>query len=163
MGTPKIVDYDQDFALWVEHTVTQLQAKNYQHIDWEHLIEEVDSLGKSQRSAVRSYLLRLLEHLLKRCYVAIPDCYRGWEIEIRNFRQSILFELEDSPSLKNFIPEILPKCYQVALRNVKDSYPRVSFPEHYPFAEDITHLLSHKFWQDPGYNNPNFINDDTNI
>ncbi|MEB3173658.1 MAG: DUF29 domain-containing protein, partial [Cyanobacteriota bacterium] len=98
MKKSKIIDYNQDFALWVEQTITQLKTKNYQHIDWEHLIEEVESLGKSQRSAVRSYLVGLLEHLLKRCYVVLPDCYRGWEIEIRNFRQSILFELEDSPS-----------------------------------------------------------------
>ena len=103
MEMPKTIDYDQDFALWVEQTISQLKAQNYQQVDWEHLIEEVESLGKSQRSAVRSYLVRLLEHLLKRCYVAIPDCYRGWEMEIRNFRQSIVFELEDSPSLKNFI------------------------------------------------------------
>lgn len=148
MKKSKIIDYNQDFALWVEQTITQLKTKNYQHIDWEHLIEEVESLGKSQRSAVRSYLVRLLEHLLKRCYVVLPDCYRGWEIEIRNFRQSILFELEDSPSLKNFIPEILPKCYQIALESLKESYPSVSFPEHYPFSENINSLLSSKFWQD---------------
>jgi len=145
--TLNVIDYDQDFALWVEQTISQIKTKNYQQIDWEHVIEEIDSLGKSQRSAVRSYLVRLLEHLLKRCYVAIPDCYRGWEIEIRNFRQSILFELEDSPSLKNFILEILPKCYEIALESVKESYPGVSFPRSYPFPENINYLLSNKFWQ----------------
>jgi hypothetical protein len=145
--TLKVIDYDQDFALWVEQTISQIKTKNYQQIDWEHVIEEIESLGKSQRSAVRSYLVRLLEHLLKRCYVAIPDCYRGWEIEIRNFRQSILFELEDSPSLKNFIPEILPKCYRIALESTKESYPSVSLPEQCPFLENIDDLLSKKFWQ----------------
>lgn len=145
--TLKVIDYDQDFALWVEQTINQIKTKNYQQIDWEHVIEEIESLGKSQRSAVRSYLVRLLEHLLKRCYIAIPDCYRGWEIEIRNFRQSILFELEDSPSLKNFIPEILPKCYRIALESTKESYPSVSFPEQCPFSENMDDLLSKKFWQ----------------
>jgi hypothetical protein len=141
------IDYDQDFALWVEQTISQLKTQHYQQIDWEHLIEEVESLGKSQRSAVRSYLVQLLEHLLKRCYVAIPDCYRGWEIEIRNFRQSIAFELEDSPSLKNFIPEIVPKCYRIALESVKESYPSASLPEQCPFFENMSDLLGKKFWQ----------------
>ncbi len=79
--------YDADFALWVEETVAKLKSQNFQQVDWKNLIQEVESLGKSQRSSMRSYLVRLLEHLLKRCYVQIPDCNRSWEIEIRNFRQ----------------------------------------------------------------------------
>jgi hypothetical protein len=101
--------YDSDFALWVEQTVNQLKAKNFSAIDLENLIEEVECLGKSQRKAVKSYLLRLLEHLLKRRYVLMSDCYRGWEIEIRNFRQRLKLELEDSPSLKNYLVEIIPQ------------------------------------------------------
>jgi Domain of unknown function DUF29 len=95
--------YEQDFSLWVEDTVRKLKARDNENLDWENLIEEIDSLGKSQRKAVRSFLVRLLEHLLKRCYVPMSDCYRGWEIEIRNFRQRLQIELEDSPSLKSFV------------------------------------------------------------
>jgi len=139
--------YDADFALWVEETVAKLKSQNFQQVDWKNLIQEVESLGKSQRSSVRSYLVRLLEHLLKRCYVQIPDCNRTWEIEIRNFRQRLMFELEDSPSLKNFILEILPKCYRIGLDNVKDSYPSVIFPEDFPFPPELERLLNEKFWE----------------
>ena len=92
--------YNRDFALWIEETVKQLKSGNFSQVDLENLIEEVESLGKSQQKAVRSYLLRLLEHLLKRCYVNLPDCYRGWQIEIRNFRRELKQEFKDSPSLK---------------------------------------------------------------
>ncbi|MGB5596163.1 MAG: DUF29 domain-containing protein [Crocosphaera sp.] len=139
--------YDQDFALWIEETVKQLKSGDFSEVDLENLIEEVESLGKSQRKAVRSYLLRLLEHLLKRRYVMMFDCYRGWEIEIRNFRQRLKLELEDSPSLKNYIREILPKSYKIALENVSDSYPDADFPDVYPFSEDIDELLNKKFWE----------------
>jgi len=74
--------YNQDFALWIEATVKQLKSGDLSQVDLENLIEEVESLGKSQRKAVDNFLTRLLEHLLKRCYVVLPDCYRGWEIEI---------------------------------------------------------------------------------
>lgn len=147
MTTVQTSHYESDFALWVENTVAQLKSQNFQQVDWVNLIEEVESLGQSQRSSVRSYLVRLLEHLLKRCYVAIPDCHRGWEIEIRNFRQCLIFELEDSPSLKHFMLEILPKCYGMALETVKDSYPQVIFPENCPFPSQIESLLKDKFWQ----------------
>ncbi|MFM6521761.1 MAG: DUF29 domain-containing protein, partial [Microcystis panniformis] len=86
--------YDQDFALWIEKTVKQLKSGDLSQVDLENLIEEVESLGKSQRKAVDNFLTRLLEHLLKRCYVVLPDCYRGWEIEIRNFRKKLKKEFK---------------------------------------------------------------------
>lgn len=139
--------YDLDFALWIEETVNQLKARNLENLDWENLIEEIESLGKSQRKAVRSFLLRLLEHLLKRCYVPLPDCYRGWEIEIRNFRWELKEEFKDSPSLKPFMLEILTESYQDALEWVREDYPDVTFPDVCPFPQDVEILLTQKFWE----------------
>ncbi|MDB9390584.1 DUF29 domain-containing protein [Microcystis aeruginosa] len=143
--------YDQDFALWIEATVKQLKSGNLSQVDLENLIEEMESLGKSQRKAVDNFLTRLLEHLLKRCYVVLPDCYRGWEIEIRNFRKELKKEFKYSPSLKRFMIEILEECYREALEAVKEDYPDSNFPDVCPFAEDIDGLLNHKFWQDEKY------------
>jgi len=140
--------YNQDFALWIEATVKQLKSGDLSQVDLENLIEEVESLGKSQRKAVDNFLTRLLEHLLKRCYVVLPDCYRGWEIEIRNFRKELKKEFKYSPSLKRFMIEILEECYREALEAVKEDYPDSNFPDVCPFAEDIDGLLNHKFWQE---------------
>ncbi|MDB9421769.1 DUF29 domain-containing protein [Microcystis aeruginosa CS-563/04] len=143
--------YDQDFALWVEKTVKQLKSGDLSQVDLENLIEEVESLGKSQRKAVDNFLTRLLEHLLKRCYVVLPDCYRGWEIEIRNFRNDLKKEFKYSPSLKRFMIEILEECYREALEAVKEDYPDSNFPDVCPFPDDIDGLLNQKFWQDEKY------------
>lgn len=125
--------YDQDFALWIDETVKHLKSGNFSQIDVGNLIEEVEALGKSQRKAVRSYLLRLLEHLLKRCYVNLPDCYRGWEVEIRNFRRELRQEFKDSPSLKRFMLEIFAESYQEALEAMKEDYPTTYFPDICPY------------------------------
>ncbi|WP_072927822.1 DUF29 domain-containing protein [Microcystis aeruginosa] len=143
--------YDQDFALWIEKTVKQLKSGDLSQVDLENLIEEVESLGKSQRKAVDNFLTRLLEHLLKRCYVVLPDCYRGWEIEIRNFRKKLKKEFKYSPSLKRFMIEILEECYREALEAVKEDYPDSNFPDICPFPKDIDGLLNHKFWEDEKY------------
>jgi hypothetical protein len=124
--------YDQDFALWVEKTVKQLKSGDLSQVDLENLIEEVESLGKSQPKAVDNFLTRLLEHLLKRCYVVLPDCYRGWEIEIRNFRNDLKKEFKYSPSLQRFMIEILEECYREALEAVKEDYPDSIFPMFVP-------------------------------
>lgn len=138
--------YDQDFALWVEKTVQQLNAEDFQNVDWQNLMEEIGSLGKSQRKAVRSCLQRLLEHLLKRCYVPLADCYREWEIEIRNFRENLDWELADYPSLKGFILDILEKSYQKALINMRQDYPAIAFPDSYPFSRELDALLTEVLW-----------------
>jgi hypothetical protein len=139
--------YDSDFALWIEDTVNKLKAKDTKDLDWENLIEEMESLGKSQRKTVRSFLFRLLEHLLKRCYVNLPECYRGWEIEIRNFRRELKQEFQDSPSLKTFMLEILTTSYQDALEFMKEDYPDVIFPDICPFPKDVEVLLTQNFWE----------------
>ncbi len=139
--------YDRDFALWIDETVQQLKSGNFSELDLENLIDEVESLGISQRKTVHSFLDRLLEHLLKRCYVRLPNCYRGWEIEIRNFRKELKKEFKYSPSLKRFMLEILTESYQDALQTMREDYPDVTFPDVYPFSENIDELLNNKFWQ----------------
>ncbi len=139
--------YDSDFILWIEETVRQLKAGDFSQIDLDNLIEEVESLGKSERKAMRSYLTRLLEHLLKRCYVNLPECYHGWEKEIRNFRRELKEEFRDSPSLKIYMLEIFSESYQVALEAMREDYPNTYFPDLCPFPNNIDQLLNNKFWE----------------
>ena len=136
--------YEQDYYLWLDKTADDLKNQNYQEIDWKNLIEEVKCLGKSEQRALRSYLTRLLEHLLKRCYVDLPECYKGWEIEIRNFRNEIEEILIDSPSLKNYLFKVQSICYQKALRNIREDYPSINLPTALPFDNDD--LLTKKYW-----------------
>jgi hypothetical protein len=105
--------YDTDYQLWLETTLEQLRRGDFQAVDWQNLLEELADLGKNDRRALKSLLTRLLEHLLKLAYWQSAREYnqRGWKKEIRNFRLQIADILEDSPSLKSYLREILPKCY----------------------------------------------------
>ena len=140
--------YEQDTSLWVTETVNKLKAKDFENLDLENLIEEVETLGKSQRNATKSFLRRLIEHLLKRCYVPFPECYIGWQREIRAFRNEIKDILEDSPSLKNFFLEIFPKVYASAIASVREEYPQINFPDHWLEDCDINSILNRNFWEE---------------
>jgi hypothetical protein len=140
--------YEQDTSLWVIETVNKLKAKDFENLDLENLIEEVEALGKSQRNATKSFLRRLIEHLLKRCYVSLPECYIGWQREIRAFRNEIKDILEDSPSLKNFLLEIFPKIYASAIASVREEYPQINFPDHWLEEYDINAILNRNFWEE---------------
>jgi len=54
-----------------------------------------------------------------------------WKGEIRNVLKQIRDELEDSPSLKNYLNEISGKCYEDAKQIVSDKsqVPLEMFPE----------------------------------
>ncbi|MEL6441137.1 MAG: DUF29 domain-containing protein [Cyanobacteria bacterium J06621_8] len=102
------VKYEEDYYLWTQTMVEQLKNRNYFDVDWDNLIEEIDDMGKSQKLAVESLLLRLTEHLLKLKYwQAEKESNKGhWQSEVVNFRILLHKRLRDSPSLKAILPEI---------------------------------------------------------
>ena len=40
-------EYEQDFHQWIEHHITLLKQGRFNEIDAEHLIEELEDMGKS--------------------------------------------------------------------------------------------------------------------
>ncbi len=139
--------YDDDFLLWAEDTVRRLKARDFDNLDIDNLVEEIEDLGKSNKNKVRGFLDILLIHLLKRCYVVMPDCYRGWQNEIREYRRKLELLLEDSPSLKPYLASKFDNSFAYALRHVREDYPQYQFPDTWQFNRDIEALLNTIFWE----------------
>ncbi|MEB3122721.1 MAG: DUF29 domain-containing protein, partial [Snowella sp.] len=55
--------YEQDLLLWTEETIRHLKAKNFDELDLDNLIEEIETLGRSEKKELKSRLLVLFEHL----------------------------------------------------------------------------------------------------
>ncbi len=146
-ATKQVSLYERDFALWIEDTVAKLRVKNFCDLDLDNLIEEIESLGKSQRKELKSRLQTLLAHLLKRLYIGISLDYNGWERTIREQRKELGLLLEDSPSLALLLLEVVDKTYQKALKEVREDYPETQFPDAYPFPQNVDAILSQKFWE----------------
>ena len=107
--------YETDFALWIEQTVQQLRDRTFEEVDWESVIEEIESLGRSDKRALRSQITRVIMHLLKWDYQ--PELRsNSWRGSIVEGRIQIEELLQDSPSLKPYIEEVLVKCYQSAAK-----------------------------------------------
>jgi hypothetical protein len=143
--------YDQDILLWVEDTVAKLKAQDFANLDLENLIEEVESLGISQKRELLSRLTTLLEHLLKRLYVNLPDDYNGWERTIREKRRQIRILLKDSPSLKTIWSKTFIQAWELAIADVRDEYLTVYFPDQWAFSTDLEPLLNEYFWQNTSH------------
>ncbi|NJL86700.1 MAG: DUF29 domain-containing protein [Leptolyngbyaceae cyanobacterium SM1_1_3] len=106
--------YDTDYQLWLDQTAAQLKAQDFSNLDLENLTEEIESLGRSEKHAMSSYLMRLCEHLLKIKYWQSERemCLRGWKREVIDFRLQIQEELEASPSLRLFLQDVFAKQYK---------------------------------------------------
>ena len=59
--------YEDDFYAWTQHQAEVLRTMSVSdnRFDREHVAEEIEDLGKSERDAVRSQIRRIIEHLLK--------------------------------------------------------------------------------------------------
>ena len=109
--------YDRDFLRWTVQQATALRRASKDSnlpLDWENLAEEIESLGKSQRAALRSQLRRILRHLFKLEASPAIEPRRGWEESIRDARVEIEDILQDSPSLRREIDRLIAEQTPIA-------------------------------------------------
>ena len=99
--------YEQDYSQWIEMTLRQLQSRDLENLDWNHLIEEIEDLGREQKNKVESYLTGQCEVFQKISFLyelkplqalTYTTCKPGPD---ENHSQT-LKPLSDGHSLKNF-------------------------------------------------------------
>lgn len=62
MSTPSTL-YKQDFYAWTQEQAALLEARQWEVVDLPHLVEELITLGASERRALGSHLKQLVMHL----------------------------------------------------------------------------------------------------
>jgi len=134
MTTPT---YDTDFYAWTQQQAAALRARDVAALDWDHLAEEVEDLGASQRHAVVSHLRVLLTHRLK------WDHQEGrrtasWFSSMVNAQVEVETYLEEYPSLRPHLPTFVQRAYRLARRVAAKETglaPHV-FPDACPWVPD---------------------------
>ena len=113
------INYEKDYYNWLLETAYLLEEGRFSELDIPNLIDEIESMGKSQKRAIESYLKVLFLHLLKWQYQ--PSHLSGsGKASIRNSRWGIHKRIKESPSLKNYPAEIMQECYKIARENAAD-------------------------------------------
>src|SRR5437868_2108074 len=85
-------DYETDIVEWSEEQAALLrriaagERLNDASPDWPNIIEELESVGRSQVEAVESLLLQALVHMLKAEAWPLSLAAPGWRAEARLFR-----------------------------------------------------------------------------
>ncbi len=103
--------YETDFYSWTLRQADLLRHEDYAELDIENLIEEIESMGRSERDALESNLLVILHHLLKLSYLPNANPARGWRASVREHRLRIARILRKNPGLKPMLPDLLSDLY----------------------------------------------------
>ena len=124
-------DYETDIAEWAEQRATLLRRRaagalvNDAEVDWSNVAEEIESVGRSERSALRSHIATVLEHLIKLQASAAKEPRNGprngWKETVVRARDDIDRVLIDSPSLCRLVAETIAEEIQRSGRQVARS------------------------------------------
>lgn len=125
-GARRIADesdlYERDYMAWLDEQARLLRAGDWAAVDAAHLIEEVESLGASERNALASRIAVILEHLIKLDHSVEDWPRRGWQHTVDRERDRIARTLEDMPSLRRLVPEMIEREYPRARREAMRSF-----------------------------------------
>lgn len=139
--------YEVDFYAWTQEQSALLRRGQWQSLDIENLVEEIESLGKQQKQELRNRLGVLIGHLLK--WEFQPELRgKSWRATIREQRTKIQLHLKENPSLKSYLDQAIIDGYEIALalvvRETPLDYP--DLPSECPYA--IAQILDPQFPED---------------
>ena len=142
-----MVSYEQDFYSWTQEQANLLKHGRFSELDVENLIEEVETMGRSEKRELESRLTVLLLHLLKWKYQEVRRG-RSWQLSIDEQRIQFCKTLKENPGLKPKLDEIVKDAYKLAViqasRETKIS--KTVFPESCPWS--LAQFIEEEYYPD---------------
>jgi hypothetical protein len=140
MGTP----YEKDVVAWAMEQAALLRAGQLSALDIEHIAEEIEDVGKSEKRELASRMAVLLAHLLKWQYQP-GRCGSSWRRTIKEQRKAIAAAMRQTPSLKASLSDAdwLAGTWSDAVTKAVDETGLDNFPEDCPWA--MEQVLSAEF------------------
>lgn len=121
---PLVIGYEQDFHAWARRQADLVRARRFGELDVDNLAEEIESMGREQLTAVKSYTLQALVHMLLLQFSPATEPRAHWQDELGRFREEIDLRLEDSPSLRPRMGDVLAGMWPRARRRALDKLAR---------------------------------------
>ena len=138
---------EQDISAWAQKTASLLKRGRFGEIDVEHLVEELESMGRRDRQELVSRLKILLAPLLKWQYQPTHGS-SAWRGSILEQRLRIRELLSDVPSLKPFLDQAIDQAYPdgKTLAAKETGLSATQFPIKQPYRLDA--LREDDWWPD---------------
>jgi Domain of unknown function DUF29. len=132
--------YDKDFYLWVMENLELLKNKEFDLVDWENLLEEIEDMGRRYLDSAVSFIAIILEHLYKyEHFRENENMGDSWVRSIINSRAKLEKLFIEIPSLKHKAPNELETAWKYAVIDLISWFKK---PEN-------THLANKYFGREP--------------
>jgi len=142
MSTAKQIHdlYEHDAFQWYNENAKLLREKKFELIDIENLAEEIESMGRSEKKELESFLKILFLHLLKWKHQKDYQGKKSWLRSIIEHRKRAKKQINNNPSLKSYLSEISIDAYGIAVVEASQETgldPDI-FPDEMPFTLEET-------------------------
>ncbi len=139
--------YETDFYGWTQQQAALLKKGRLNLLDLTNIIEEIESMGRSEKRELQSRLTILLLHLLKWKFQPSRK-NRSWKLSIDEQRIQFLDVLKENPSLKPRLDDILKDAYRLAIiKAAKETkLSKKDFPNSCPW--DWEKIMDFEFYPD---------------
>jgi len=129
--------YEEDYYLWIQTQIELLKERNWELVDINNLVEELESMGRSEIRSLSSYLGVLFAHLYKWDHFS-NNRTRSWLNSIYYSRKDIQKLLKKQPSLKSKLEEAIEDGWDEAKKIIaKDTdIDYRTLPESCPYSYD---------------------------
>ena len=146
--------YEEDFYAWTRAQAALLRQGRLDEADIDNILEEIESLGRTQVAELHSRLKLLAHHILKEIYQR-EKARRSWAAMIVVQRQDLHRHLRENPSLKPKTSEIFAEAYADARKvvAVETGLTLKSFPNEPPFT--YAQAMDEAFWPGRSINDRN--------
>ena len=127
--------YEIDDSLWLEETIELLKAKNFEALDLENLIEELEDLGNEKKFRVAGFLQQIIRHCLLLQFWTREREYNQahWQAEIVSFKDKLKRYL--TTNLRKYLEQEFDNIYEDAVRYVRQKTDnQVNFPDTCPYS-----------------------------
>ncbi|MBF0307196.1 MAG: DUF29 domain-containing protein [Alphaproteobacteria bacterium] len=144
---PKSGLYERDFYAWANEQAALLRSGQLSTADIEHIAEEIESMGRTEKRELASRLTVLLTHLLKWRFQ--PERRgRSWRSTITIQRHALADHLADNPSLKSTLDQVLTRAYEDGRLGAigETDLPESLFPSECPWS--FERIMDAAFWPD---------------
>jgi Domain of unknown function DUF29 len=137
--------YDEDFYAWANEQAALLRAGDLSRADVEHIAQEIESMGRTEKRELASRLKVLIAHLLKWRFQPEKRT-KSWEVSIRVQRRELVDHMDDNPSLKPLIDRVLEKAYPDAalVAALETGLSETVFPQRCPWT--FAQMIDEQFW-----------------
>jgi len=139
--------YETDVISWAKEQAAFIRAGRFDLLDIEHIADEIEDVGKSEKRELESRMAILLAHLIKWQYQ--PDRRgKSWQHTITEQRKKVAQRILNTPSLKvevnklDWWPGVWADALDIATRETGFLYER--FPLECPW--EYCQITNAEFW-----------------